>query len=419
MKVFALGVLAACLAITPGGFAAEVQYEVTVKTGAVARESAPVRVELPASAAKAFAGQADLSAVPAQFERDAVGTVPAQIVKEGEKYFALFTTGENEKAGQTFRGTLRTGMAQRRAVQIPRFSIEPGGTDHEDLVFGSGVKVWRYMTTPYDPAKDEETYKVYHQIFDFDGKGFVTKGPGGKYTHHRGLFVGWRKTTVGGAEIDTWHMKPVGTIQKHTGFKESDTLTGAVAGRRTAIVDWLDPKGKLVIEDERTLTAWRQPQGRTLLDADLLIQSKAGDIKLDGDPQHAGFQFRAAQEVADNEKDTVYVLPAGSARDKEDVMKGSWATAIFKIQGHPRAVMFMAHPSNRHRDTAVFSARLYARFGEFFATELKEGDPLKMKYRILVLDAEKAGAITTERCQAIYDDYVNPVVAEAKDVAAK
>ena len=387
------------------------RFPITIEPG-FARESAIVEFALPAGAAALLPSDAAVNDAPARIslQTPAPASIPVQLERRGGAVVGHFALGA--KSGDAMKGELLLGPERRLAKAEAKFSFSLSGTDHEDLLLGSERKIWRYMMTPHDPARDEETYKVYHHLFDFAGEAPITKGPGGKYTHHRGLYVGWNKTTAGGKTTDFWHMKPLGNVQRHAGFIESESLAGAVMARRAALVDWVTPEGKTVIQDVRTFSTYNQGKGRTTIDVDLKIESRAGDIRLDGDAQHAGLQFRAAQEVADNEKETVYVLPAGAARDKDDLAKAPWATAIFKVGGHRYAVMYMTHPSNRHRDSAVISARLYARFGEFFPTDLKAGEPLLMKYRIAVFDADALGEFTPARCQAIYEDYVKPVKVE-------
>ena len=54
------------------------------------------------------------------------------------------------------------------------------------------------VTEPFDPDRFEYTYKVYTHLYDPETDLLLTKGPGGKFTHHRGLFIGWKQTTVEG-----------------------------------------------------------------------------------------------------------------------------------------------------------------------------------------------------------------------------
>ena len=56
------------------------------------------------------------------------------------------------------------------------------------------------------PERRLETYKPYLHVFDADGTAPITKGAGGDFTHHRGIFIGWNKISVGGKTMDRWHM---------------------------------------------------------------------------------------------------------------------------------------------------------------------------------------------------------------------
>ena len=65
-----------------------------------------------------------------------------------------------------------------------------------------------------DEKRAHETYKVYAHVMDPidpEGQRRLTKGAGHKYTHHRGIYIGWAKTKVAGVGgvggADTWHMK--------------------------------------------------------------------------------------------------------------------------------------------------------------------------------------------------------------------
>lgn len=398
----------AVLAVIPAASAmAQGKYNVKIDAGAVAREHTPVEVKL-----SKFSGDpAQMSASIAP-KADPSKKVPAQLHKEGKDVVADFILQGELKAGASWEGEIAVEPAKKGASTDESFKFVPHGTDYEDLLFGK-TPVWRYMTA-YDPKDLENTYKVYTHIYDLHGNGYLTKGPGGLYTHHRGLFIGWRKTTALGKEYDTWHMKPDGTTIRNVGYVDADTLAGPVLARRTGLLHWMTPDEKTLIEEHRTITAWRVSPGELILDVNIKLDSKAGDIKLDGDSPHAGFQFRAAQEVADNQKETTYVLPEGKERNKQDDVKADWATGLFPLKGHRYAVEYMAHTSNRNREGTIVNARLYGRWGEFFPTELKAGEPMTMKYRIRIFDADKSGEMTTPRCQAMFDDYVKPVVAEAK-----
>ena len=55
--------------------------------------------------------------------------------------------------------------------------------------------------------------------------------------------------------------------------------------------------------------------GGTLIDWSTVLSTKLDKVRLDGDPQHAGFHFRAEQEVAKNGKENTYYLrPDGKGK---------------------------------------------------------------------------------------------------------
>ena len=57
-------------------------------------------------------------------------------------------------------------------------------------VVSDGKVVVRYMYEHDTSTKEthHETYKPYLHVFNAEGKKPITKGPGGKFTHHRGIF---------------------------------------------------------------------------------------------------------------------------------------------------------------------------------------------------------------------------------------
>ncbi len=89
-------------------------------------------------------------------------------------------------------GSLSTAFANNKAGFHWK-NDEKAGT--ADLFLGD-KPVIRYMYA-YDTSTDtraHETYKVFHHVYDPGSETIITKGPHGKYTHHRGMYVGWNKT---------------------------------------------------------------------------------------------------------------------------------------------------------------------------------------------------------------------------------
>jgi hypothetical protein len=70
---------------------------------------------------------------------------------------------------------------------------------HLDVVSDGKVLVrYMYEHDTSTPEKHHETYKPYLHVFDAEGKKPITKGAGGQFTHHRGIFIGWSRTKANG-----------------------------------------------------------------------------------------------------------------------------------------------------------------------------------------------------------------------------
>jgi len=284
---------------------------------------------------------------------------------------------------------------------------EAAGT--ADLTY-DGKPVLRYMYR-YDVSTPEtlhDTYKVYHHVFAPGTGALITKGPGGKFTHHRGLFFAWNKTGFDGQSLDFWHCTK-GAHQRHAKF--IDRSGDADHGSMTAEIHWNDADGKPVIIETRTVSVSREPvTGGWQIDWSSRIASQRGDITLDGDRQHAGFQFRAAQGVADKDSGT-FMRPADFPQQSEAIQVGDsgdppkhinlgWFALSYELDGQRYNVEYFDNPNLPK--PSLFSERPYGRFGTFFKTTLKADEPLDLKYRVVVSHGEKPAV---EAIQKRYDDW--------------
>ena len=278
--------------------------------------------------------------------------------------------------------------------------------DHLDLLLdGRPVLRHMYAFDPSTPARALETYKPYTHVFDAEGKAPITKGPGGLYTHHRGIFIGWCRLGYDGAKTnDWWHMK--GVNQVHREFTE--TAAGPQAARLAARIEWVDGEGKAVVKEVRTMTVRRRPSPTiALLDFESALAPARGPITLDGDPEHAGIHFRPANEV--DKKATKYVFPAEGADPRKD-KDLAWAAEEFKLGEKTYAVQQMSHPDNP-KGTVWSAYRDYGRFGAFFKKALQANETLTVRYRFWVLDGPLP---PRERLAAEYRAYAEGKEGEAK-----
>lgn len=268
-----------------------------------------------------------------------------------------------------------------------------------DLMMGDKPVV-RYMALPYDASTKEtehDTYKVFHHVFAPDGKTILTKGPGGQYTHHRGLYVAWNKTQYEGKSDDFWHCTK-GVRQQHVKFVSQ--VADETHGAATTEIHWNDASGKPVLIETRSIDVRCSPEGTTgwQIDWKTTLASQRGEIKLDGDRQHAGFQYRAAQVVSDraakNKKDgATYIRPerfpqqpdaieVGDAGDPPAHSNIPWVAMTYEVDGQRATVSYFEDPSLPK--PSLFSERPYGRFGAFWKTTLAADKPLTLKYRLII-----------------------------------
>ena len=116
-------------------------------------------------------------------------------------------------------------------------------------------------------------------------------------------------------------------------------------------------------------------------------------LEVDGDPQHAGFQFRASNEVsAKTAKETIYIRkesigkPGEAVNAGEEIKNQPWKGMSFVVGGNRYTCCYLDRPDNPK--PAVYSERNYGRFGSYFVKEITPDKPLLVRYRLFIKDGE-------------------------------
>ena len=155
-----------------------------------------------------------------------------------------------------------------------------------------------------------------------------------------------------------------------------------------AVTDWPTPEGKVVIHKTQRVTATKPAKDRLVLDFTYTLEAPSGPVKLEGDAQHAGFHFRAAEEVNKTQKETRYTRPEGAVDKKSDVWENcQWVVCNFLIGEKRYAVAHFNDPKNA--TPLQYSTLAYGRLGAFSKTEVVPEKPLTLRYRIIVTDGAK------------------------------
>jgi hypothetical protein len=269
------------------------------------------------------------------------------------------------------------------------FACKDQEGQHLDIL-RDGRLVARYLYA-YDKSRLKETSKTFLHVFDEEGKAPITGALAKQYPHHRGIFIGWNRLSAGGKSFDMWHM-PNGQ-QVHQKFLKKEASADGAAF--TSLVHWVDGGGQPVIEEERTMAFRPLPApGLVLIDFETRLKSSQGDARLDGDPEHAGIQYRPAGEVTAAE--TTYVFPKEGADPHKD-RDYPWVGESYTLGGKRYSVVHMNHPDNP-KETVYSAYRDYGRFGAFFKKDLKAGETLVLKYRFRVSAGEMPAAAEIQKC---------------------
>jgi hypothetical protein len=284
--------------------------------------------------------------------------------------------------GTTLSLFLSLGL-RAKAGEPKGFSLVENAAQQSLDVLCDGKLVGRYQIAhdTSTPAKRHDTYKPFLHVFNASGEAPITKGPGGEFTHHRGIFIGWNKISFDGKNYDRWHM--TGGEQVHQSFtgKRADKDSATF----TSLVHWNDNAGKAFLEEERTMTFRHAPApAYALIDFQSVLKAPAGDVTLDGDPEHAGIQFRPANEV--EKAKTTYVY-AGAKVDPHKAKDLAWIGETFVLGGHSYSVVEMNHPDNPS-GTRVSAYRDYGRFGMFPTAVIKAGESRTFRYRFVVAEGD-------------------------------
>ena len=412
MKKLSLGCVTVYLVTGGWGFGASASFDLTVAAGRHERNNVPVRVTFSRpplgneSVGSVALVRADGQSIPAQWTGPSLTSTGA-----GELHFVLphLRAGESLRLKATLQSTSTAGGSGRFA-----WRDHPG--HHVELMFGE-----RHVVTYHYERLDESTpdsrvrtYKVFHHVYSPNGERIVTNGllddPKVHSPHHRGIFYGFNRISYGeNKHADTWHCID-GAFQQHEAFLATEQ--GPVLARHRVKISW-HGKDAAFAEEERELTVYNVPGGH-LIEFASRLRSPSGRVRIDGDPQHAGFQFRAHNDVdAFTAQETIFVRPDGMGKPgetrnwnpqtRQGPVNMPWNAMSFVLGGKRYTTAYLDHPGNPKE--ARFSEREYGRFGSCFEYTIEKEKPLTVNYRLWLQDR----LMQQEQIKALSNDFVDPV----------
>lgn len=434
MRRFALSVAIAFVALLLSRqFAAAdvIKFQLTVEAGKYDRVNTPVMV--PIFVPEPF----DLRKTSIQLVMPDGHVIEGQLTPTGLEIVSASTRTEPNAQLHFILPNLKAGATLQLAGRLSPAEFKPPlfgwVDDHKGRIklFWEDKPVMDYMDAPYDnstKANRDRTFKVYDHLYDpDDGKRLVTKGPGGLYTHHRGLFYGFQRVSYGpngATKVNIWECP--NAHQSHEGVLSS--VAGTVLARHLLAIDWHGPEkstgpaGPVFAHEQREMTVYHVPGGTMIDFVSLLRTAEVGPVHLDGDPQHAGFHFRAAQEVASKtHKETIYIRPDGVGKPGEtrnwaappkksdpNCVDLPWKGMSFVLGNQRYTAAILDRPDNPK--PARFSERDYGRFGSYFSYDLTKDHPLLVRYRFWL----QRGQATPEQIAALDNNFVEPVKVTVK-----
>lgn len=228
------------------------------------------------------------------------------------------------------------------------------------------------------PAKRLETYKPFLHVFDASGALRLTKGPGFSFPHHRGIMLGFMKITVDGKTYDRWHMVKGDQVV---------TAINPTADGFVAAIDWQGESAtaKPILTEERIFT-FTKPAAPFYVGIEMksTLKPDHGEAKIDGDPEHAGAQFRPSEKI--DATKTTYVYPGKDVLIHK-VRDLTWVAEVFTVEGKTFTALLLNHPSNP-KDTAFSAYRDYGRFGAFPKGVATPDAPFKLHYKWLLAEGD-------------------------------
>jgi hypothetical protein len=295
-------------------------------------------------------------------------------------------------------------------------SIKVNGQPFADYVVDQANKP--YLAPVFGPTGKQMTRNYPMKVVEGEQK---------DHPHHRGICFG----NQGMAGLDVWEepktlseaeaKKPGSTTArakligyiKHREYKE--VKAGAKEAVVVAVGDIRDVEGKKYLEEEHRMVFRADADTRTI-DFDIDYIASEGPVKFE-DKKDAGFSIRLPSEMAveieKNKKGTGHIINSEGQTDADAWSKrAKWCDYYGTVGGEALGVAMLNHPSSFRYPTAwhvrtyglftanAFGQKAFDKNAEDGTFELKKGERLKLRHRLIFHKGDKKAGKIAEAFEA-------------------
>jgi hypothetical protein len=209
------------------------------------------------------------------------------------------------------------------------------------------------------------------------------------HLHHRGLWFTYND--VNGVRF--WENDPTYTRQPLGRVTVRSTSWKAPAGTLTAVMDWRDPAGKVLLVENRDMT-FRAEGDLRMIDFAITLTA-AVDATL-GDTKEGAFAIRLAEEFTERRGGRIVNAEGLVGMVNCWGKRSAWVDYTGVIGGERLGVAIFDHPSNRRfpsywhvRDYGLFSLNPFGQSSfnpdlDDNITRLKSGEKLTFRWRVVI-----------------------------------
>lgn len=221
----------------------------------------------------------------------------------------------------------------------------------------------------------------------------IVPGESTDHPHHRGLFIGYGE--ING--LNFWENEESYKTENRGRIvirRIGEMKNGKKSGTINTIFEWHDPGGSDIMDENRTMVFYDEPDRRTI-DFDITFTAK---IALHwADTKEGFFAVRLADSIA--EKNGGIMVNSEGAKGEKAVWghQAFWVDYSGKVNGEQLGIAILAHPSNP-RFPPRWHSRAYGLFAvnpwglkQFIGDEhaqggltMQPGESMRLRFRVII-----------------------------------